>query len=251
MAIEVEIYNDKIFYFKNAIPNAKDIVEFLKTDLGQPTISKWLPWGNQYAFSLEQKRDWEAANVEPLDFGSAKCIYPPYMDSDNDKSHSWVYDSIHKSIKECSEMYSRFLNIDEKENPRLPSGGYVVGRYNATQSRGIHRDCGYDDLEHSYVIYYNDDYENGELYFPNYDLKIKPEAGSVVMFKSSDPENDHEALPANGYKYITPHFWRMGPSQGFIPYGENLEDFLSSITLTNESDNLKSVDERKKEFLDE
>ena len=43
----------------------------------------------------------------------------------------------------------------------------------------------------------------------------------------------------------------MGPSQGFIPYGENLEDFLSSITLTNESNNLKSVDERKKEFLSE
>ena len=249
MSIEVEIYNDKVFYFKNVIPNAKDIVEFLEKDIAHACISKWLPWGNQYAFSLEQKRDWEAANVEPPDFGSAKCIYPTHWD--NNEKNGWVYDSIDKAIRECSEMYSKLLNIDQTENPRLPSGGYVVGRYNATQSKGVHRDCEYDDLEHSYVIYYNDDYENGELYFPGYDLKIKPEAGSVVMFKSSDAENDHEALPANGYKYITPHFWRMGPSQGFIPYGENLEDFLSSITLTNESNNLKSVDERKKEFLSE
>ena len=250
MSIEVEIYNDKIFYFKNAIPNAKDIVEFLKTDLGQPVISKWLPWGNQYAFSLEQKRDWEAANIQPLDFGSAKCIYPPYMDANNNnEAHFWVYDLIHESIKKCSEMYSKFLNIDEKENPRLPSGGYVVGRYNAQQTKGVHRDCEYDDLEHSYVIYYNDDYENGELYFPNYDLKIKPEAGSVVMFKSSDPENDHEALPANGYKYITPHFWRMGPSQGFVPYGSQKVEVPENVT--NDFYNLESVEKKKKEIFGE
>ena len=57
MSIEVEIYNDKVFYFKNVIPNAKDIVEFLEKDIAHACISKWLPWGNQYAFSLEQKRD--------------------------------------------------------------------------------------------------------------------------------------------------------------------------------------------------
>ena len=244
MSIEVEVYNDKIFYFKNVIPNAKDIVEFLEKDIAHPFISKWLPWGNAYAFSLEQ-----AGDLAPRDFGFTKCIYPTH--GNNNEENSWVYDSIDKGVKECSKMYSKLLNIDETENPRLPFGGYVIGRYNDKYGNGMHTDCPYDDLEHSYVIYYNDDYENGELYFPSYDLKIKPEAGSVVMFKSSDVENDHEAIPANGYKYVTPHFWRMGPSKGFVPYGENLKDYISSVTVTNAFESLKSVEERKKEFLSE
>jgi hypothetical protein len=97
------------------------------------------------------------------------------------------------------------------------------------------------------VIYYNDEYDGGNLTFPNYNLSIKPEAGSIVMFKSSDLDNEHEALPNIGVKYITPHFWRMGPSQGFVPYGSSRVEVPEVIT--NDFHNLKTVEETKKRIF--
>lgn len=37
----------------------------------------------------------------------------------------------------------------------------------------------------SIVAYLNDDYEGGELYFPRFDLTLKPEPGDVVIFPST------------------------------------------------------------------
>jgi hypothetical protein len=117
------------------------------------------------------------------------------------------------------------------------------------QSRGLHTDCPYDDLEHSFVIYYNDDYSDGYLYFPNYNLQIKPESGSIIMFKSSDLDNEHEAVPNIGFKYITPHFWRMGPSQGFVPWG--FKDVKLPEDITNDFYNLETVERNKKRIFGE
>lgn len=37
----------------------------------------------------------------------------------------------------------------------------------------------------SAVIYLNDDYEGGEIEFPNFNIKLKPEAGMVILFPSN------------------------------------------------------------------
>jgi hypothetical protein len=37
----------------------------------------------------------------------------------------------------------------------------------------------------SIVAYINDNYEGGELYFPRFDLTIKPKVGDVVLFPST------------------------------------------------------------------
>lgn len=248
MSIEVEIYNDKVFYFKNAIPNSDEIIKYIESN-SNDLITDWLPWGNAYAFSLEQKRDWEAAGIVPEDFGLAKCIYDPSIydiDKKNIKSH-WVFESINNAVVECSSQYAKHLGIDLLANPRIPAPGYVIGRYASMQSRGLHTDCPYDDLENSFVIYYNDKYDGGDLNFPNYGLSIKPEAGSIVMFKSCDLDNEHEALPNVGVKYITPHFWRMGPSQGFVPYGSS--EVEPPKNITNDFYNLESVEEKKREIF--
>jgi hypothetical protein len=250
MSIEVEIYKNKVFYFKNAIPNYDKIIKYIESTSNN-IITDWLPWGNQYAFSLEQKKYWEELGITPEDFGLAKSIHDPNLfDTDKKDAEShWVFESINKAIIECSDKYAEHLGIDTNLNPRIPSPGYVIGRYSSLQSRGLHTDCPYDDLEHSFVIYYNDDYDEGYLNFPNYDFKIKPKAGSIVMFKSSDLDNEHEAVPNIGVKYITPHFWRMGPSQGFVPWG--LKNVEVPENITNDFYNLEAVEKRKAEIFGE
>jgi hypothetical protein len=248
--MELTVFNDKVFYFKNAIPNADEIIKYIESE-SNDIITDWLPWGNQYAFSLEQKRDWESLGITPEDFGLAKCVYDPNLFDTNGKQSEchWVFNSINNAVIECSSQYAKHLGIDVSANPRIPAPGYVIGRYSSMQYRGLHIDCPYDDLEHSFVIYYNDNYDSGDLIFPNYNLTIKPEPGSIVMFKSCDLDNEHEALPNVGVKYISPHFWRMGPSQGFVPYGSI--DLKVPEVITNDFNNLKTVEENKKRIFGE
>ena len=46
----------------------------------------------------------------------------------------------------------------------------------------------YTDTYRTYsgIFYINDDYEGGEIYFPSFDIEIKPKQGSLVIFPSND-----------------------------------------------------------------
>ena len=75
-------------------------------------------------------------------------------------------------------------------------------KYGKDQHFQEHSDHGYSYVSVlSSVGYLNDDYEGGELYFPKFNLKIKPEAGDLYLFPSSFIYS-HVAMPVkNGTKY--------------------------------------------------
>lgn len=243
--MEYEVIKNKIVYFKNVLPNHKEIVEGLEK-YSNNIITDWVDWGNVYYSSVEQKSSSDKY------YGVGKSIYDISYDYGNlNKESHYIYKSIDDSIAKCSDIYKEIMKIGD-DNPRIKSAGYVVGKYYPDKSRGSHIDCPYDDKEHSYVLYINDDYEGGELHFEKLDVVIKPEAGSIIMFKSNDPDNLHQTYPLkSGYKYIIPHFWRMGPSQGFVPIDKNIQDIIdySKISLKNDFENLKVVNARLEEML--
>ncbi|MGA1046811.1 MAG: 2OG-Fe(II) oxygenase [Minisyncoccia bacterium] len=233
--MKYEILKEKIVYFTDAIPNHKDIINSLQ-NTENLLITKWITWGNKYASSVEQSKS------STDHYGTGKVLYR--IDYDKNKEYTdtyWIYESIHNAVLEASRIYKEIMSIPDS-NPRIESGGYIVGKYDVNTGRGLHSDCPYDDLEHSYVIYLNDDYTGGELDFPELGLMFKPEAGSIVMFKSSDVDNIHQAAPSDNYKYIIPHFWRMGPSQGFVPFETQIDEYfkeLESGPIAVETDTLK------------
>lgn len=62
------------------------------------------------------------------------------------------------------------------------------------------------DTPHGMVLYLNDDYQGGEIYYPNLKIAIKPKAGSLVIH----PGNvyySHGVLPVtSGTRYATTAF---------------------------------------------
>lgn len=57
------------------------------------------------------------------------------------------------------------------------------------------------DRDFSVLMYLNDDFEGGELEFPNFDFKIRPKSGLLVCFPS-DHRFVHRALPVeSGERY--------------------------------------------------
>jgi Rps23 Pro-64 3,4-dihydroxylase Tpa1-like proline 4-hydroxylase len=61
--------------------------------------------------------------------------------------------------------------------------------------------------EYAAVVYLNDDYQGGELSYINFNLHIKPEAGSLMIFKTG-PEYLHEVKTVLGTspRYCLPGF---------------------------------------------
>jgi len=59
------------------------------------------------------------------------------------------------------------------------------------------------------LFYLNDDYEGGELYFPNQDLQFKPKAGAAYFFPG-DMNYIHGITEIkSGIRYTVPFFWTI------------------------------------------
>lgn len=59
----------------------------------------------------------------------------------------------------------------------------------------------------SSVLYYNNDYKGGEIYFPKQDLLIKPEPGMFICFPAKD-EFPHQVKEiTSGYRWCSTNFW--------------------------------------------
>jgi len=59
------------------------------------------------------------------------------------------------------------------------------------------------------IIYLNDDYEGGELYFPNQGIQFKPKRGAAYFFPG-DMNYIHGITPIeSGIRYTCPFFWTI------------------------------------------
>ena len=115
----------------------------------------------------------------------------------------------------CANDYASRVGI---EQPRVVSKNVDLRIYTVGNNLGVHEDTNHGEplTTHSLVIYLNDNYEGGEVNFPELGLKIKPKAGSVVAFPATTP---HESLViTSGEKWHSPYFWYS--SIGLITSGK-------------------------------
>jgi hypothetical protein len=72
----------------------------------------------------------------------------------------------------------------------------AIQRYKTNIGMDLHKDNGHDpSVLYGAVIYLNEDFDGGEVYYPSLDLKIKPKARSIIVHPAG---LDHEVLPVKG-----------------------------------------------------
>lgn len=73
----------------------------------------------------------------------------------------------------------------------------------------LHTDShiGYEHIQFSTVIYLNDNFEGGEISFPNQDFIYKPSAGDVVIFPGGGTEHSHEVYKVLSGERYTIAMW--------------------------------------------
>ena len=188
--IAIEVF-DKIVYYKNLFADNLNIVDLIEEDELSATskITKWNSWG-----SSDNKTF----------YGKQKFINNVSNEFNVSKFDSLIINTIKDVIIKCSQEYSERYSLDIGKLTPLSISKYFEGK-----GMGPHIDSYSDSPKEvlSIVLYLNNNYEGGELYFKNQNIKIKPEAGSLIAFPSVDPYF-HESMPVlSGIKYISPGFW--------------------------------------------
>jgi hypothetical protein len=75
------------------------------------------------------------------------------------------------------------------------------------KSVGLKTGAGHPTRDLSSVLYYNNNYEGGEIYFPKQDLLVKPEPGMFICFPAKD-EFPHQVKEIKrGYRWCSTNFW--------------------------------------------
>jgi hypothetical protein len=195
MLIKPEIYSNKIYYYKNVIDSPAQLINQIEESDSQHTdsdpISAW--------------NDWIASGGgEPYVFGSIKHTDETKLETGSDAS-IFIHKTLKSTLTLVGKDYAQSQGI-EYIDPMPVS----ISKYRTGADMGPHvDDYGQDGVVPlmSAVIYLNDDYEGGELRFPEQDVMIKPEAGSVIVFPSVEPFY-HQSMPLKtGTKYMVPAFW--------------------------------------------
>jgi hypothetical protein len=138
------------------------------------------------------------------------CTYNSLMKSDPE-----ILELINSMIYRLKLEVDKFFNVDAKETGpaivRWPVGArqepHADKEFHTGIEAGRPNDFPWYDL--AGLFYFNDDYEGGELYFPQHGIEFKPKARAAYFFPG-DRYYTHGVRPVkSGNRFTSPFFWTI------------------------------------------
>jgi len=135
----------------------------------------------------------------------------------------------HKIIKKYSDIAKKYHKELNGFVPEIFTTEAYLSLWLPGTDAGLHIDShpGSEHIMYSTVVYLNDDYDGGEIYFPNQSLEIKPSAGDMVLFPSGGHEYFHGVRPVISGKRYTIAMWHT-MHQEYCPF--DAPDKLSPLS---------------------
>jgi hypothetical protein len=186
-ALGINVYNNAIS--KDNCIKAISTLESKLTGSNHPTY-KW------HGAMVTESDSVMSDARDCVDFKISSNSYGPKNEENSElyDMHQLTFDDIHPNVQDYGRYWGVGISYYEAFN--------FVKYEGAGKHFNIHADHGPAYVTTvSVVAYLNDDYEGGELYFPRFDLTIKPKQGDVLVFPSTYIY-EHASLPMkSGTKY--------------------------------------------------
>jgi len=180
-----------VYIYKNTLSKDLDLVNRLEKVI-EDNGDDWFKWRVAMVGHQQVMKDYR----DCVDFKVHKEVFHTNEKAKNSDLKN-IYDQIDDRLKVCLEHYCSIYNLKMDFQEAV---NFV--RYSEGQHFQVHSDSGFSySCTVSTVMYLNDDYVGGGLWFPHVNYTYQPEAGDIVLF----PSNflfAHAALPVEqGVKY--------------------------------------------------
>jgi hypothetical protein len=171
---KLEQLEDNIFYIKNFMSKEDIAVAYS-------------------IISNLSEQDWSILDNELVEDWKGK-----FYDHNNNKLNN----SLRSKVDRFASIFKDYKIIGYNRILRQPPGANMVAHIDPINDIGNG-----SKREYAAIIYLNDNYDGGEISYINFGIKIKPEAGSLIIFKTG-PDYLHEVLEVSGNtpRYCLPGF---------------------------------------------
>lgn len=205
--LNYEILDLGLVLYKDVIKDPYKIIEDINLldkrynsgehGLSLTDVKPWFAWQNESAGTMET-------------FCWQKFFPPEHAINPNDyyfNEQSSISRRLYETLDLATSHYVNTLYPFCGRNIKNREFSIHLLRYEVGGFLPAHQDHGISSRILSTVSYLNDDYEGGEIEFPNSNIKIKPPAGSIIFFPSNFLYV-HEVHPIiKGSRYSLPHWY--------------------------------------------
>ncbi len=211
---DVEVLDLGLVYFKNAILNPQQIIIDLE-NLNEKVVKNNLSWNQTKA---QPWRSWE-------DNGHFFCLQKDLFPINQINKKDFFYNELSNLAERLFPPLDIFMNKYKEIYPFLTLRSrddiMRVLKYENSGFLPAHTDQGVSTRTLSVLVYLNDNYEGGNITFPNSKVSLKPEAGSMIFFPSNFLYV-HQIEPiTNGIKYSLPNWYHnVVPEKRYFSTGE-------------------------------
>ncbi len=193
-------------HFGTGQDNILQIENFIeKEDLYK--LQNFLPTINEWMDSGENKYDENGTCIYDASYwANRQCSGEILL-----KINPEIYYLIDKYIKKMKLAMQEYYKVELSERPP------VVIKWNPGTEQQPHADKQlndgspnpFPDYDINSLFYYNDNFTGGELYYPEFDLEIKPKPGLAVAHPGDIYYLHGVKKIISGHRYTTPAFYTV------------------------------------------
>jgi len=193
-------------HFGNSSNNIKIIKNFIELD-DLKTIQKFLPTINEWM---------DAGENQYAEDGT--CIY----DSSYWQNRQCSYDILSRINLDIYNLIDKYIIkmqwfLENQFKVRLTVRPPVIIRWFPGLEQRPHADKQLNDgspnpfptYDLNSLLYYNDDFEGGELYYPQHDIVVKPKPGLAVAHPGDVNYLHGVKMVTKGERFTTPSFYTI------------------------------------------
>lgn len=113
--------------------------------------------------------------------------------------------------KRSKVIHQSFGSIVENKDPKLELNSFSLQRMQPGVQLKSHTDQHTDpSIQYASIIYLNDTYNGGEIFFQNKNVSLKPKAGSLLIFPGTEEfEHGVKEVEDGPIRYVIPSFIRI------------------------------------------
>ena len=201
--MKINEFPENVLYLENALPNAAEFIRKIEANDKNSNIFRVIPpWGAWQDGTPEKIGDseWQQVYTGQEDQWRGAVKYFDWDLTENNQNNVWPRVAVEPNFSKAHMLANEIINLIEPDyiqalqvwaeltNNTMPeyiTRNYCLRKYRTGAAMGTHIDRNTDNpnntMDWTALLYLNDDYEGGELYFPGTDTHLSPSAGSIVF----------------------------------------------------------------------